>query len=114
VIRRPARWLRHVPRRALVVLVRVYQKTLSPLVGGHCKYLPTCSEYFIQAVESRGAVRGAIQGLWRICRCNPWASGGYDPVDPPGGDASSPGPGQRPSGQQRLGHGDESLDEPLG
>jgi len=69
------------PRRALVLLVRLYQITLSPLTGRQCRFVPTCSEYFIEAVEKRGAVRGTMLGLWRILRCNPFSRGGYDPVD---------------------------------
>jgi len=68
------------PVRLLVMLVRIYQATLSPIVGGQCRYTPTCSEYFIEAVVRRGAVRGSLMGLWRILRCNPFSSGGYDPV----------------------------------
>jgi len=68
-------------RRGLIGLVRLYQITLSPLVGGHCRYRPTCSEYFIEAVHKRGALRGALMGLWRIARCNPLSRGGYDPVE---------------------------------
>ena len=68
-------------RRALIGLVRLYQVALSPLVGGHCRYRPTCSEYFIEAVRKRGALRGTLMGLWRILRCHPLSRGGYDPVE---------------------------------
>ena len=68
------------PRRAVVMLVRVYQAALSPLIGRQCRFQPTCSDYFIQAVEKRGAIRGAAMGLWRILRCHPWSKGGFDPV----------------------------------
>ncbi len=64
----------------LILLARLYQRTLSPLVGGQCRFTPTCSEYFIQAVRARGAVRGALAGIWRVLRCNPFSRGGYDPV----------------------------------
>ncbi len=63
----------------LVGLVIVYKLTLSPLLGRHCRYTPTCSAYFRQAVEKHGAVRGALKGLARIARCHPWHPGGYDP-----------------------------------
>ena len=69
-----------VPRRVLILLVRLYQLALSPLLGGQCRFRPTCSEYFIEAVEKRGALVGSLMGLWRICRCNPFTQGGYDPV----------------------------------
>jgi uncharacterized protein len=68
------------PARGLVALARLYQLALSPIFGGHCKYLPTCSNYFIEAVRTRGAIVGAAMGLWRVLRCNPWSKGGYDPV----------------------------------
>ena len=65
----------------LILLVRMYQQALSPLVGGQCRFVPTCSEYFIQAVCKKGALRGVAAGLWRIVRCNPFSRGGYDPVE---------------------------------
>lgn len=63
----------------LIAAVRVYQYTLSPVVGRQCRFTPTCSNYFIGAVRKHGAVRGAWRGLWRICRCHPFHPGGYDP-----------------------------------
>ena len=68
------------PRLGLVLLVRLYQIILSPLIGRHCRFVPTCSNYFIEALEKRGAVHGALLGLWRIMRCHPFGKGGYDPV----------------------------------
>ena len=65
----------------LIAGVRMYQRTLSGLIGGHCRFIPTCSEYFIRAVEARGPLRGSLLGLWRICRCHPFGRGGYDPVE---------------------------------
>lgn len=63
----------------LVGLVGLYKATLSPLLGRHCRFQPTCSTYFREAVEKHGAVRGGLKGLARICRCHPWHPGGYDP-----------------------------------
>ena len=60
-------------------LVRIYQWTLSPLIGRHCRFEPTCSAYFILAVEKYGAIRGTLRGLARIGRCHPFHPGGYDP-----------------------------------
>ncbi len=73
------RFLLHLPGWTMIGLVRVYQVFLSPLVGQNCRFQPTCSQYFIDAVRKYGAVRGAIKGVWRICRCNPWNPGGWDP-----------------------------------
>jgi len=70
-------WL--LPRRLLVAAVRVYQWTLSPLIGQYCRFQPTCSNYFILAVEKHGAVRGCLKGVARIFRCHPFHPGGYDP-----------------------------------
>ena len=64
----------------LIALVRLYKAMFSRFLGGHCKFVPTCSTYFIEAVTKKGPVRGAAAGLWRICRCNPFGRGGYDPV----------------------------------
>lgn len=63
----------------LVGLVIVYKATLSPLLGRHCRFQPTCSAYFRQSVEKHGALRGTLKGISRICRCHPWHPGGYDP-----------------------------------
>ena len=73
------RYLVQLPGRILIALVRVYQLTLSPLVGRQCRFRPTCSNYFIGAVEKYGAIRGSLKGIWRICRCNPFCQGGDDP-----------------------------------
>jgi uncharacterized protein len=67
------------PSWTLVLLVRMYQGILSPLLGTQCRYQPTCSEYFIGAVRKRGALRGSIKGIARILRCHPFHPGGYDP-----------------------------------
>jgi hypothetical protein len=63
----------------LIGLVRLYQWTLSPLLGRRCRFDPSCSEYFIGAVRKYGVLRGTLRGIWRICRCNPWNPGGFDP-----------------------------------
>jgi uncharacterized protein len=63
----------------LVTGVRGYQVCIRPLLPPLCRFQPSCSEYFIQAVTKHGPIRGAAQGVWRICRCHPWSRGGYDP-----------------------------------
>ena len=77
----PLRYLAALLQRGLVLFVRLYQVTLSPLIGRQCRFVPTCSVYFIAAVETYGAVRGTLMGLRRIMRCNPLSKGGYDPVE---------------------------------
>ena len=73
------RFLVRLPGHLLIAFVRVYQWTLSPLVGRQCRFQPTCSNYFIGAVQKYGAIRGSLKGIWRICRCNPYCQGGEDP-----------------------------------
>jgi len=63
----------------VIACVRIYQLTLSPLVGRQCRFQPTCSHYMIGAVEKYGVLRGVPRGLWRILRCNPLCKGGHDP-----------------------------------
>jgi putative membrane protein insertion efficiency factor len=72
-------WIRRLLSFALILPVRFYQAVLSPLLPQVCKFEPSCSEYFIQAVRKHGPLRGACRGAWRICRCNPWNVGGIDP-----------------------------------
>lgn len=67
------------PSLVLIGLVRVYQFTLSPIIGRQCRFTPSCSNYFIGAVRKYGALRGAWRGVLRICRCHPFHPGGYDP-----------------------------------
>ena len=78
-LRRIARSLWNLPGRILIGLAKLYQWFVSPMFGRRCRFEPSCSEYFIKAVRKYGVVRGTCRGLWRICRCNPWHPGGYDP-----------------------------------
>jgi len=71
-------------RTLILALIKVYQWTLSPLLGGACRYYPSCSNYAYGAVERFGAIRGSWMGIKRILRCNPWHEGGYDPIPSPG------------------------------
>ena len=73
-------------KQLLILPVRFYKRFISgPLhylcgPGSGCRFTPSCSTYFIQAVETHGAFRGAALGIWRILRCNPWGGCGYEPV----------------------------------
>jgi hypothetical protein len=64
--------------RLLVLLVRGYQRAVSPLLGDRCKYHPTCSQYAIDALREYGVLRGLVLSGWRLLRCNPWSAGGVD------------------------------------
>ena len=68
-----------VAQAALIGLAKCYQILISPWLGPTCRFHPTCSNYFIQAVRKYGAVRGSCRGLARILRCHPWGGSGYDP-----------------------------------
>lgn len=67
------------PAELLVAAARFYQRAISPLLGQHCRFVPSCSEYFIGSVRKYGALRGSLKGVWRVLRCNPLSRGGYDP-----------------------------------
>ncbi|MBK9151261.1 MAG: membrane protein insertion efficiency factor YidD [Saprospiraceae bacterium] len=62
--------------------VKLYQKIISPMLGPHCRYQPTCSQYMIDAIQEWGVIRGIWLGIKRIGRCHPWGSSGHDPVPP--------------------------------
>lgn len=69
-------------RRILLAPIRWYRRYLSPLKRvPSCRFLPTCSEYAVEAIERRGPIVGSLKALGRILRCNPLFRGGYDPVD---------------------------------
>ena len=78
-----APWWHHVtdaPRWLLITLVRAYQLLLSPLLPPACRYVPSCSQYAVEALQRHGAARGSWLAAKRICRCHPFRPGGYDPV----------------------------------
>lgn len=64
----------------LIAFVRFWRAFISPYYGDVCKYYPSCSAYGLRALQERGALVGSALTVWRILRCNPWSSGGYDPV----------------------------------
>lgn len=67
-------------RRGVLAALRFYKAHISPGLPPACRYIPTCSEYAIEAVERYGAWRGSIMAIRRVISCNPFARGGYDPV----------------------------------
>ncbi len=81
-------YFKQLPRRLIIMLIRIYQKTLSfdhsPLQvlypNGFCRFHPTCSQYGIDAFNKYGVIKGGALTCWRILRCNPWNKGGNDPV----------------------------------
>ena len=67
---------------ALALLaVRAYQLAISPLLGPHCRFSPSCSAYMGEAIRRHGLSAGVWRGLCRLARCHPWHAGGFDPVD---------------------------------
>ncbi len=81
-------FLMNFPKKVVVRLIRIYQKTLSfdhgPLKTmyphGFCRFYPSCAEYGAQAIEKYGIIKGGIKTIWRVMRCNPWNKGGNDPL----------------------------------
>ena len=69
-------------RTALILLVRAYQVTLSPLFSGCCRFEPSCSNYMIEALQTHGVAKGLYLGVLRLLRCHPFGKSGYDPVPP--------------------------------
>ena len=67
-------------KRLLMGLVKAYQLLISPMLGGSCRFEPTCSAYALQALDRHGAGAGSYLALRRITRCQPWCDGGHDPV----------------------------------
>ena len=70
--------------RALIALLRGYKRYISPHLGHHCRFVPTCSEYAMQALATHGLLKGVLLTVWRLLRCQPFARVGYDPVPPKG------------------------------
>ena len=67
-------------QKLINLLIKFYQKFISPLLGPHCRYRPTCSEYTRSALHTHGLLKGGLMAFWRILRCNPLSKGGWDPV----------------------------------
>lgn len=69
----PVKWL-------LINLIRGYQYLISPMLGNHCRYYPSCSSYTLESIQRYGVLRGGWLGIKRLSRCHPFAEGGVDPV----------------------------------
>jgi uncharacterized protein len=85
----------------ITLVIRMYQRLISPMLPRRCKYEPSCSAYAVDAIRSFGPARGLVLAGWRLLRCNPFSHGGYDPVE-----------AQRLFGPERIGlHGDAAEGE---
>ena len=67
-------------KKLFLFIIKFYRKYISPMRSTKCPYIPSCSEYGMEAIEKYGALKGGALALWRIIRCNPFSKGGYDPV----------------------------------
>jgi len=76
--------------RVLIFLIRIYQRTISPLLGPVCRFEPSCSRYAAKCLEHHGALRGSWLAIRRLSRCHPFHPGGYDPPPLPKGDGEDP------------------------
>ena len=74
------RWISYIVSKLLIGLIRGYQLIISPVLGPHCRHVPSCSHYTIEAIREWGVLRGFYLGLKRVGRCHPWGTHGYDPV----------------------------------
>ena len=69
-------------RKLALAPIQFYRYAISPLMGNHCRFHPSCSCYALEAIEKHGVLRGGWLTLRRLGRCHPWTPGGYDPVPP--------------------------------
>ena len=74
--------------KAVIKLIKIYQKFLSPLLGQNCRFHPTCSQYAIEAISTFGFYKGSLLAIKRVLRCNPWGGSGIDNI--PGGCKNGP------------------------
>jgi len=72
-------WPSRLTIAVLIGCIRVYQWTLSPMLGNVCRFHPSCSRYMVEALQKYGVVHGLFKGTRRVLRCHPWNPGGYDP-----------------------------------
>ena len=67
-------------KKILILLIRFYQKFISPMFPAKCRFYPTCSQYTLEAIKEHGAIKGTYLGIRRILKCHPFYEGGYDPI----------------------------------
>ena len=67
-------------KKLFLFIIKFYRKYISPMKSTKCPYIPSCSEYGMEAIEKYGALKGGVLALWRIIRCNPFSKGGYDQI----------------------------------
>lgn len=67
-------------KKILILLIRFYQKFISPMFPAKCRFYPTCSQYTLEAIKEYGAMKGTYLGIKRILKCHPFHEGGYDPI----------------------------------
>jgi len=79
-----SRWIRWIIAGVFIILVKLYQYLISPMLGNSCRYTPSCSQYSIEALKTHGVIKGLLLSILRIASCNPWGGHGYDPVPPKG------------------------------
>ena len=72
--------MKTLPKRALLALIRFYRRQISPATPPSCRFIPTCAEYALEAVEKYGALKGGYLAVRRVLKCHPFHKGGYDPV----------------------------------
>lgn len=70
----------NIPQKVAMKLIRFYQLGISPLLGGHCRFVPTCSQYTYEAIQIHGVIKGTLLGIRRISKCHPFHAVMYDPV----------------------------------
>lgn len=68
------------PSNIVIGLIKVYRRFVSPMLPPSCRFTPSCSQYTLEAVQRYGVLNGGVKGAWRLLRCHPFSSGGYDPV----------------------------------
>ncbi len=74
------KWLLKILSYPFILLIRIYQKIISPLIGPKCRFIPTCSNYAVEALKKYGVFKGSWLAIKRIAKCHPWGGSGYDPV----------------------------------